>query len=380
MRLTRIISGRHCRPALHLVGAVAAICGEAFGSALERLGDNAADLLSATKVDRVHLLSHSLAGVLIAQALTALFLDPMVDRVITFAPLDGPWATLIPAGTIIRALGKSSPGLRRLAVTSAPDAAHRMSHGHTWFTHNTTTRRSTMLIHKPRAHGRSRPLGAATAFAVMLTFAVGVGTGPATADSTPSTATAKAALTHIQRADAALARAGSSIRAHKYTLAVRSLTAARAQTSAANVAAMALIGAPPTDPESDDPPGPPAVLAALKLDSRISAGSVALFNKQTRPRLVQELRLAVKTAQVRQDTVLNRVIALPPEGAGSDYADSMADTLAMYTRQVTTISTALRTFTLTPAGTTGLTNALARAKATKAKVNRAFGGGERAAH
>ena len=56
---------------------------------------------------------------------------------------------------------------------------------------------------------------------------------------------------------------------------------------------------------------------------------------------MQNLRLAVKTAQVRQDALLDAVIALPPEGAGSDYADSMADTLAMYTRQVTTISTAL---------------------------------------
>lgn len=384
MQLTRINSGRQCRLVLSLVGAVAAICSEAFGGAFERLMDDAADLLSATKADKVHLLSQSLAGALIAQAATTLLLDPMVHSVITIAlPLVGsPWASLIPVGTIIRALRDGSRPIRRLTVASASDVAHHLSHGHTWFTHNTTTRSSTMLNHQPRAHGRSRrPLGAATAFALMLTVAVGVGAGPATAESTQSAATAKAATTHIQRADAALAHAGSSIRAGRYTLAVRNLLSVRAQTSAANVQAKALIGAPPTDPESDDPPGPPAVLAALKLDSRISNGSVALFkNQQARPRLIQNLRLAVKTAQIRQDALLDAVIALPPEGAGSDYADSMADTLAMYTRQVSTISTALNSYTLSPAGTTGLTNALTRAKATQAKVNRAFGGGERPAH
>jgi hypothetical protein len=161
---------------------------------------------------------------------------------------------------------------------------------------------------------------------------------------------------------------------------VHSLKAVGRHTRLANIQATRLIGAPPTDPESDDPPGPPAVLKALRLDTRITTGSVALFDNQARPRVVRQLRMALSTALVRQEALLDAVIALPPEGAGSDYADGMADTLAMYNRQVKTISNALATFTLSPSGTTGLTKALTRATATKAKVTTAFGGGERIAH
>jgi hypothetical protein len=207
----------------------------------------------------------------------------------------------------------------------------------------------------------------ATALGVTLTLLVGA--GPATA-----------ARTHIQSADAALARAGANIDAHKFGRAVRSLKAVERHTRLANTKAMGLIGAPPTDPESDDPPGPPAIFKALQLDSRISTGSVALFNQQTKPRLVRQLRATLQTAQVQQDAVLDAVIALPPEGAGSDYADTMGDILPIYRRQVKAISTALATFTLSPSGTTGLTQALAKAKATQAKVVAAFGGGERIAH
>jgi hypothetical protein len=221
-----------------------------------------------------------------------------------------------------------------------------------------------MLTHKPRARGRSHLLGLATALGITLTLLIGA--GPATA-----------ARTHVQSADAALARAGTNIQAQHYARAVHSLKAVGRHTRLANLQATRLIGAPPTDPESDDPPGPPAVLKALQLDNRITNGSVALFNNQTRPRVVRQLRSALNTALVQQDALLDAVIALPPEGAGSDYSDSMADTLTMYNRQVTTISNALATYTLSTSGTEGLNKALTKAKATKAKVNAAFGGGER---
>ena len=104
---------------------------------------------------------------------------------------------------------------------------------------------------------------------------------------------------------------------------------------------------------------------------------MALFDHQTNAKLVHALRLTVQTAQVKRDSVLDPVIALPPEGEGGDYADGMADNLAMYNREVQTIQNALANFTLSQSGVDGLTNALARAKATKAKVTKAFGGGER---
>ncbi len=83
-------------------------------------------------------------------------------------------------------------------------------------------------------------------------------------------------------------------------------------------------------------------------------------------------------AQIRRDVVLDAVMALPAAKA-DDYTDGMSDTLGMYASEVKSITTALATFTLSPSATTGLTNALARARATKAKVNRAWGGGERSA-
>ncbi len=209
--------------------------------------------------------------------------------------------------------------------------------------------------------------------AVTLVLSFGLASGAAAA--APSAAAP--ATSHAAKADQALALATARIRAHKYLKALKSLTAVRRHTRAANVNAKALIGVPPTDPESDDPPGPPAVLAALRLDNRITTRTVALFNGKTNARLVYSLRSTVGVAQIPRDAMLNKVIALPEEGDGGDYADGMADSLAQYTREVNAIASARATFTLIPSAKTGLTNALARARATKAKVDAAFGGGER---
>ncbi len=207
------------------------------------------------------------------------------------------------------------------------------------------------------------------ALTLALDLGLGLGSGAASA--------AAPATSHAAKADQALARATAQIRAHDYTRARRSLAAVRLHTKAANANAKALIGAQPTDPESDDLPGPPAVLAALRLDNRITTRTVALFNGKTNESLVYSLRLTVGAAQIPRDAMLNAVIALPEEGDGVDYADGVADSLAQYTREVNVIATAVATYTLSPSGRTGLTNALARARATKAKVDRAFGGGER---
>ena len=235
-----------------------------------------------------------------------------------------------------------------------------------------------MLTLRHRTHRSMTHLVAAgAALGLMLTVAVSTGAGSASATTSPTAAAANPVTTHVKKADAALARAVQHIHAKKYAAARKDLTAVRSHTSKANAAAKALIGAPPTDPESDDLPGPPAVLAVTKLDTRISTGTVALFDHQTNAKLVHALRLTVQTAQVKRDSVLDPVIALPPEGEGGDYADGMADNLAMYNREVQTIQNALANFTLSQSGVDGLTNSLARAQATKAKVTKAFGGGER---
>ena len=256
-----------------------------------------------------------------------------------------------------------------------------------------------MLTPQHRSARHARFPRAVTTLGLALTLGLGLGIGPATAaqsDRAPASGTASgttpvavAALTstaaaapgykiEIQAADASLAAAVANLRAGRYVKAMAKLTGVRRHTENANIAAQVLVGRPPADPESDDPPGPPAVIAVTRLDNRITKGAVALFNRRTNLNRVLSLRRTVGVAQQRRDLVLNKVIALPA-GKADDYADSMSDTLGIYSTEVKYITNALATFTLSSSGRTGLTNALARARATNAKVNRVWGGGERPA-
>ena len=98
-----------------------------FGTSVERLADRLVveveRILADTGADKVHLLGHSLGGVVIAQAMASGRLDGRVDTVITLAsPFGGsPWANVFPFGAIVRALRQDSPLLRRLACAPAPD-------------------------------------------------------------------------------------------------------------------------------------------------------------------------------------------------------------------------------------------------------------------
>ena len=80
-------------------------------------------ILSQTGAEKVHLVGHSLGGVVIAQAIAGGRLDGLVDTVVTLgAPFGGsPWAKLLPFGDIVRALREGSPLLRRLASVPVPD-------------------------------------------------------------------------------------------------------------------------------------------------------------------------------------------------------------------------------------------------------------------
>jgi hypothetical protein len=98
-----------------------------FGTSVEQvasgLAARVADLLAETGADKVHLIGHSLGGLIIAQALADDHLTGQVDTVVTIGtPFKGsPWAYLWPFGTMIRALRDGSPLLRRLAETPVPD-------------------------------------------------------------------------------------------------------------------------------------------------------------------------------------------------------------------------------------------------------------------
>jgi hypothetical protein len=158
--------------------------------------------------------------------------------------------------------------------------------------------------------------------------------------------------------------------------AMTSLRTVRVNLRLAHTAAMAQIGKPPSDPESDDPPGPPAVLSVLGLEHRVGMGVVPLFNGNQAATFVHALRYTLRVTHTTRDTMLKRVTGLPPEGAGSDYTDDMSDTLGTYTGEVNLITTALSKYQLTPSGRTGLVNALAQVRATRVVVNKAYGGGE----
>jgi pimeloyl-ACP methyl ester carboxylesterase len=106
---------------------VGAITYSSFGTSVERLANRVAveveRMLSQTGADKVHLIGHSLGGVVIAQAIASGRLAGKVDTIVTLgAPFGGsPWAHLVPFGAIVRALRGGSPLLRRLASAPVPE-------------------------------------------------------------------------------------------------------------------------------------------------------------------------------------------------------------------------------------------------------------------
>jgi hypothetical protein len=88
------------------------------------------------------------------------------------------------------------------------------------------------------------------------------------------------------------------------------------------------------------------------------------------------LSSALFAAMNTRDKLVAAVIALDPEGAGADFADGMADTVAGYDDEVANLTEALAVDTLSAGGKKVLTAALNQSKATQAKITAAFGGGE----
>jgi pimeloyl-ACP methyl ester carboxylesterase len=87
-----------------------------------RLTETVEDLLAVTGARNIHLIGHSLGGLIIAQALTGHRLAGRVDLVATLgSPFGGsPWAGVLPIGPLVRALRPGSPLLRRLAAARPP--------------------------------------------------------------------------------------------------------------------------------------------------------------------------------------------------------------------------------------------------------------------
>ena len=181
--------------------------------------------------------------------------------------------------------------------------------------------------------------------------------------------------TLVRRARAKLSAAKVYLERRRYTKALASLTGLRYNTRRAHRAGMALIGKPPQDPESDEPPGPGAVISVLRLEHRVTMDLVPFFNGLTRASAVYWLRYTLWLTHTLRLRMLNKVIALPEEKR-SDYDDSMSDTVGIYPAEIRLVRKALNQYQLSANGRTGLTAALARIKKTNAKVQKVWGGGE----
>src|SRR6201991_2503781 len=97
-----------------------------LGSSVEQLADALVaaveKTLCQTGAAKVHLVGHSLGGVVIAQAIAGGGLVGLVDTVVTLgSPFGGsPWAALLPFVEVVRALRPGSQLLQRLASAPMP--------------------------------------------------------------------------------------------------------------------------------------------------------------------------------------------------------------------------------------------------------------------
>ena len=95
----------------------------------ERVVAEVERILVATGAEKVHLVGHSLGGVVLAHAIADSRLTGRVDTVITLgSPFGGsPWAGVLPFAEIVRELRAGSPLLRRLAAIPVPEGVRWLS-------------------------------------------------------------------------------------------------------------------------------------------------------------------------------------------------------------------------------------------------------------
>jgi hypothetical protein len=132
------------------------------------------------------------------------------------------------------------------------------------------------------------------------------------------------------------------------------------------------------DPEAEDEStaGPDSALAALNVEQVSVASLAALFDGVTDESIVVGIGTALAEAQTVRAELISTITGLDPEGAGAAYADSLADTVPVYTDEVAAVNEALQDDQLTPAAQQALEAALAQSQAAEAAMTAAFGGGE----
>jgi hypothetical protein len=180
----------------------------------------------------------------------------------------------------------------------------------------------------------------------------------------------------INRAQLSLDAASQSLDTGQTATAVAALNALRLNIFRADKAARAQMNAaPPAGEEATTTPGPDSVIAVLTLDQTVATTVAGLFDAK-KGTILDGLTSGLFAAMNTRDKLLTAVIGLDPEGAGADYADGMADTVAGYDDEVANLSEAVAVDQLSAGGKKVLTAGLNQSKATQAKVAAAFGGGE----
>jgi hypothetical protein len=103
--------------------------GNSVGQLADKLVVEVEKTLSRTGADKLHLVGHSLGGVIIAQAMLDFRLNGRVDTIITLgSPFGGsPWAGALPFVEVVRGLRRGSPLLRRLAGMPLPAGVRWLS-------------------------------------------------------------------------------------------------------------------------------------------------------------------------------------------------------------------------------------------------------------
>jgi uncharacterized membrane protein (UPF0182 family) len=176
--------------------------------------------------------------------------------------------------------------------------------------------------------------------------------------------------TPIDRASAAIERTETRFADHRIWRALDALATLRQAVLEAHKATIAQIGKPAV---SVEPPGPPSVMAVLDLEHRVGVRVPPNFDGLTREQVVDSLRHTLWVTQGRRDRMLDIVIALDQEGAGTDYAAGMAATLPAFTNEINALRMGLDSYVLTASGRASLTSALERVRATRDRVSEAFG-------
>ena len=179
----------------------------------------------------------------------------------------------------------------------------------------------------------------------------------------------------LTSASAALDRARTDIKKAHYGKATNDLRTMRRNTRIAHTAATALIGRPPTDPESDDPPGVGAVLKVGAFEHRLSMALVPLFSDPHAHHVGRPLARGLTVADSCRQAMLAKVIALKP-GKRDDYVDGLSDTLPTFKQELTAISTQLGGHGLTRGGRSALTRVRGVVTETQVAMKKVFGGGE----